>query len=154
MLCMDSCQTCAWLHGTLQEDGSGSFSMNDHSPKSANSRAYFIFRCLVHRSGIRASASLEDEIKSTISGSKVVVYSKSWCPFCQRTKALFDSQGIEYTAIELDERDDGAEVQDALLGLTKQRTVPSVFINGQHLGGNDDTQKAAASGKLKEMLGA
>ena len=54
----------------------------------------------------------------------------------------------------LDERDDGAEVQDALLGLTKQRTVPSVFINGQHLGGNDDTQKAAASGKLKEMLGA
>ena len=31
--------------------------------------------------------------------------------------------------------------------------VPNVFIGGVHLGGNDDTQAAAASGKLKEMLG-
>jgi|TARA_B110000196_G_C20701853_1_gene455619 glutaredoxin 3 len=31
--------------------------------------------------------------------------------------------------------------------------VPNVFIGGVHLGGNDDTQNAAASGKLQEMLG-
>ena len=31
--------------------------------------------------------------------------------------------------------------------------VPNVFIGGVHLGGNDDTQSAAASGKLQEMLG-
>lgn len=31
--------------------------------------------------------------------------------------------------------------------------VPNVFIGGVHLGGNDDTQAAAASGKLQEMLG-
>lgn len=105
-------------------------------------------------SGIRASASLEDEIKATVSDNKVVVYSKSWCPFCQKTKATFDSMGIEYTAIELDQRDDGADVQETLLGMTQQRTVPNVFVGGKHLGGNDDTQKAAASGKLKEMLGA
>lgn len=105
-------------------------------------------------SGIRASASLEDEIKSTVADNKVVVYSKSWCPFCQKTKALFDGLGVEYTAVELDQRDDGADVQEALLGMTEQRTVPNVFVGGKHLGGNDDTQKAAASGKLKELLGA
>ena len=31
--------------------------------------------------------------------------------------------------------------------------MPNVFIGGVHLGGNDDTQSAAASGKLQEMLG-
>jgi glutaredoxin 3 len=45
------------------------------------------------------------------------------------------------------------EVQDELEMLTGQRTVPNVFIGGVHLGGNDDTQNAAASGKLQEMLG-
>lgn len=105
------------------------------------------------RSGIRASADdLEAQIKATVSESKVVVYSKSWCPFCQKTKATLSDLGIEFNAIELDELDDGAEIQDTLLAVTGQRTVPNVFVGGQHLGGNDDTQKAAKSGKLAEML--
>ena len=48
--------------------------------------------------------------------------------------------------------EEGAKLQDALLEVTGQRTVPNVFIGGKHLGGNDDTQKAAASGALAEML--
>jgi len=106
-------------------------------------------------SGVRAAAdspSLEEQIKDTVASSKVVVYSKSWCPFCDRTKSLFDKLGVEYKAIELDELAEGDEIQTALLGLTQQRTVPNVFIGGQHLGGNDDTQKAAADGRLQEML--
>jgi glutaredoxin 3 len=102
---------------------------------------------------VRASAGdLEAQIKSTVAESKVVVYSKSWCPFCLKTKALLDSMGVEYKAVELDELDDGAAIQEALLGLTKQRTVPNVFVGGAHLGGNDDTQRAAADGRLQEML--
>jgi glutaredoxin 3 len=38
---------------------------------------------------------------------------------------------------ELDVLPDGAAMQAALLELTGQRTVPNVFINGKHLGGND-----------------
>ena len=32
--------------------------------------------------------------------------------------------------LELDEVDDGAEIQEALLEITGQRTVPNVFIGG------------------------
>ena len=60
---------------------------------------------------------------------------------------------IDAKIIELDEIDNGAEIQGALLDLSGQRTVPNVFIKGAHLGGNDDTQNAGSSGKLKEMLG-
>lgn len=49
--------------------------------------------------------------------------------------------------------DDGADIQAALLEMTGQKTVPNVFIKGQHVGGNDATQAAAKSGKLQEMLG-
>ena len=40
-----------------------------------------------------------------------------------------------------------------LMQMTGQRTVPNVFVKGQHIGGNDDSQAAAKDGKLKEMLG-
>ena len=51
-----------------------------------------------------------------------------------------------------DQRDDGADIQGAVLDISGQRTVPNVFIKGKHLGGNDDTQNAVRSGKLQEML--
>jgi glutaredoxin 3 len=59
---------------------------------------------------------------------------------------------IDYVAIELDEITNGAAIQNALLDMTGQRTVPNVYVKGMHVGGNDDTQAAAKSGKLQEML--
>lgn len=83
---------------------------------------------------------------------QVIVFSKSYCPFCKATKALFSNRNIEAKAIELDKVKDGDAMQAELMAMTGQRTVPNVFIKGKHLGGNDDTQAAAKSGKLEEML--
>jgi glutaredoxin 3 len=69
----------------------------------------------------------------------VVVFSKTYCPYCTATKALFDSLGVKYAVHELDKMgDDGPELQTALLKMTGQRTVPSVFVKGSHIGGNDE----------------
>jgi glutaredoxin 3 len=86
-------------------------------------------------------------------GLQVVVWSKSYCPYCTKTKTLFETLGVKAKIYELDERKDGANIQASLLEMTGQRTVPSVFINGKHIGGNDDTQGAAKSGELQKMLG-
>jgi len=43
-------------------------------------------------------------------------------------------------------------MQAYLKAKTGQSTVPSVWIGGKHVGGCDDTQAAAKSGKLKAML--
>ena len=53
---------------------------------------------------------------------------------------------------QLDQREDGEQLQATLLEMTKQRTVPNVFVNGKHLGGSSDTQEAARSGRLQELL--
>lgn len=37
--------------------------------------------------------------------------------------------------------DDGSAIQDALEEMTQQRTVPNIFINKQHIGGNSDLQQ-------------
>ena len=61
--------------------------------------------------------------------------------------------GVDYKVHELDKMgEDGTELQMALLKMTNQKSVPNVFVKQQHIGGNDDTQAAAKSGKLKELL--
>jgi len=61
--------------------------------------------------------------------------------------------GVEFAVHELDQMENGAEIQTALLDMTGQRSVPNVFVKQQHIGGNDDTQLAAKKGKLQELLG-
>lgn len=54
--------------------------------------------------------------------------------------------------IELDEIDDGNEYQQVLGQITNVRSVPRVFINGECIGGGDDTEKLDRSGDLEKRL--
>merc|ERR1712125_264364 len=96
---------------------------------------------------------MTDFVKSEIASNDVVVFSKSYCPFCDQTKSLFKSMSITPKVHELDTMDTGSEIQDALIKLSGQRTVPNVYVKGYHIGGNSDTQQALRSGKLKGLLG-
>lgn len=60
---------------------------------------------------------------------------------------------VDVKVHELDRVKDGRAIQEMLATLTGQRTVPSVWINGRFLGGNDSSQAAFRSGKLMTMLG-
>jgi glutaredoxin 3 len=85
---------------------------------------------------------------------QVIIYSKSYCPYCKKTKSLFQSEfpHVKATIFELDQMQEGSELQSALTEVTGQRTVPNVWVKGQFIGGNDDTHNIFRSGKLKEML--
>jgi glutaredoxin 3 len=91
-------------------------------------------------------------IRSTVKAHDIVIFSKSYCPYCKRAKGVFKDLNEETFVVELDQREDGSEIQDALLEIVGKRTVPQVFIKGKHLGGSDATVEAFESGKLKDLL--
>eukprot|EP00753_Platysulcus_tardus_P017829 PLAT6564.1.p3 GENE.PLAT6564.1~~PLAT6564.1.p3 ORF type:complete len:120 (+),score=62.80 PLAT6564.1:48-362(+) len=95
-----------------------------------------------------------DSVSSYIADNKVMVFSKSYCPFCTKAKRALDGEGVKYTVVELDRRDDGAAMQDALKSKTGVRSVPQVFIGGDFIGGGDDTAAKAESGELRRLLTA
>ena len=97
--------------------------------------------------------SSADFINAEVAAADVVIFSKSYCPFCTKTKELFEDLKVDAKVYELNQMDDGADIQDALLDITGQRTVPNVFIKGEHMGGNDACQAAAKAGSLQEKLG-
>ena len=49
-------------------------------------------------------------------------------------------------------KEEGLAVQEALFRLTKQRTVPNVFIGGQHIGGFDRTSELKNNGELEKLI--
>jgi len=92
------------------------------------------------------------QVAKLIKEDPVVIFSKSSCPFCQQTKALFDQIRVTYNNLELDQRDDGNEIQEELHRRTGQNTVPNVFIGGQSIGGWTQTKSLFDSGELYKKL--
>jgi len=82
----------------------------------------------------------------------LVLFSKSFCPYCKKTKETLSALGANPVVFELDLREDGQAIQNFLFRLTHQATVPNVFIKAKSIGGNDDTQNMFRSGELEERL--
>merc|ERR1712123_339216 len=93
-----------------------------------------------------------EQVENHIANNKVMMFSKTTCPFCTKIKQLFDSLKIEYQVLELDQISDGPAVQAALAEKSGQRTVPNTYINGKHVGGCDDTLKLHTENKLLAMV--
>ena len=96
--------------------------------------------------------ALTAQIDSEIQANKIMMYSKSYCPHCNTAKQTLQSKGYAFTAIELDQIGNGGDIQNALAEKTGQRTVPNIFINGEHLGGNSDLQTANSNGTLDSKM--
>ncbi|KAJ7760694.1 thioredoxin-like protein [Mycena maculata] len=105
-------------------------------------------------SSSKATMSVQEFVEEAIANNKIAIFSRSWCPYCARAKALFADKFPEETplVLELDERDDGDAIQDYLANKTGQTSVPNVFVNKKQIGGNDKTQDAFRSGELQRLV--
>ncbi|XP_021908032.1 glutaredoxin-C3 [Carica papaya] len=101
-----------------------------------------------------ATNSASAFVQNAIFSNKIVIFSKSYCPYCLRAKHIFGELHEKPFVVELDLRDDGYQIQYVLLELVGRRTVPQVFVNGKHIGGSDDLKAAVVSGQLQKLLSA
>jgi len=104
---------------------------------------------------VKYTPEQKQSIEGLISKEPLLIFSKSYCPYCVSTKSLLHSHGVT-TAVyrEVNKEVDGLETQAILYKLYDQKTVPSIFISGRHIGGNAELQKLAKEGKLKQLLDA
>ena len=78
------------------------------------------------------------------------IYTKQWCPYCAKAKALLKSKELSYR--EIDVTSDEA-LQQEMVKRSGRRTVPQVFLEGESIGGYDDLANLNATGELDRRLG-
>ncbi|KAL6951156.1 hypothetical protein ACO0OE_000383 [Hanseniaspora uvarum] len=87
--------------------------------------------------------SAENHFKNIIKDNKIILFSKSYCPFSKGLKERLSKFEIlpELKVIELDELENGAELQEYVFKETGRKTVPNLIIPASGLksiGGFDD----------------
>jgi glutaredoxin 3 len=76
-----------------------------------------------------------NSIKSLVSSSPVIVFSKDTCPFCQKLEASLQRYCIPYKKVTVTQN-----IRESLIAYTKCTTVPQLFINNRFIGGYTDFQ--------------
>merc|ERR1711953_631546 len=100
-----------------------------------------------------------DFVEKEKGSAPVVIFSKNYCPFCKKAISALKAIGQDFKLIELttmsnNEGQDADKTQDALLKITKGRSVPRVFIHGKFFGGGDETAAACKNGTFKKKVEA
>jgi glutaredoxin 3 len=79
----------------------------------------------------------------------VVVYSGENCAYCVRARRLLEKKGVAYREIKVDR---SPELRAEMESLSQRRTIPQIFIDGQHIGGFDDLAALDSAGELDPLL--
>ena len=72
-----------------------------------------------------------------LKNSKVIVYGRPNCIYCENAKSLLDSHNISYVYVDIYE-DDRAK---AMIMEEGHRTVPQIYVDHVHLGGFEDLKE-------------
>lgn len=84
--------------------------------------------------------------------AEIIIYSTQVCPYCVRAKQLLNRKGVAFQEINLTTQPERRE--EMLTRSNGRKTVPQIFINGQHVGGCDDLYQLESEGRLDPMLAA
>jgi glutaredoxin 3 len=82
----------------------------------------------------------------------VEIYTKAFCPYCWRAKALLEAKGVSFREISVDWG--GPEKATMVQRAFGRTTVPQIFIGETHVGGCDELMALERAGKLDALIEA
>ena len=85
------------------------------------------------------------------------MFALEWCEFCWSVRKLFARLGIEYRSVDLDsvefqKGDFGGRIRAVLAEKIGAKTIPQVFVAGQHIGGCTETFDSWRDGSLRRRM--
>ena len=82
----------------------------------------------------------------------IEIYTTPTCGYCHAAKRLLAQKGVDFTEVDVVRHPERrAEMVQRAGG---RRTVPQIFIDGEHIGGCDDLYALEGRGGLDPLLAA
>ncbi|MGZ9810044.1 Grx4 family monothiol glutaredoxin [Pseudoroseicyclus sp. H15] len=96
----------------------------------------------------------QDQIKTTIEASDVVLYMKGTkampqCGFSSRVAGVLNFMGVDYTDVNVLE-DEG--VRQGIKEFSDWPTIPQLYVKGEFVGGCDIITEMTLSGELDQLF--
>ncbi len=82
----------------------------------------------------------------------VEIYTSPLCGFCHAAKRLLNDKNVSFSEVNV--LTHPARKAEMIKRANGGRTVPQIFIGGQHVGGCDDLYALERAGKLDALLSA
>ena len=77
--------------------------------------------------------------------ARIVIYTKSLCPYCVRAKNLLKNKGLSFEEVSVEENE---ALYAELKAKTGHQTVPQIFIDEKMIGGFTDLDRLNQTGQL------
>ncbi len=82
---------------------------------------------------------------------RVKIYTRTGCPYCTTALDILKYRDIPYEEVNIYGPDE-PKLRDEIAGLTGGRSdVPQIFIDGKHIGDDDDLEAWEKAGKLEAL---
>jgi cysteine synthase A len=106
---------------------------------------------------VEIDADAERLVSKLVRDEPVVLFALEWCEFCWSVRKLFGRVGIAYRSVDLDSveyqsGDLGGKIRAVLADRTGARTIPQIFIGGEHIGGCTELFDAWRDGSIQRRL--
>lgn len=100
--------------------------------------------------------SIQDQIKQTVSGNKVVLFMKGnasfpQCGFSGKAVQMLNALDAKFVTVDVLSND---QVREGIKQYSNWPTIPQLYINGEFLGGCDIMSEMYEAGELKDTLSA
>jgi cysteine synthase A len=112
---------------------------------------------VIASAGVALDSDVEDFVANIVRDEAVVMFALEWCEFCWSVRKFFDRLGISYRDISLDStqyQDIGTRMRAVLLKRTGKKTIPQIFVAGEHIGGCTELFDVWRNGSLCHLLNA
>jgi len=89
----------------------------------------------------------------------VILFALEWCEFCWSVRKMLAKYEIPYRAVELDSVEyqadnKGGDIRAAIYEQTGLKTIPQIYIGGEHIGGATEFFDACKDGSMRKALEA
>ena len=81
--------------------------------------------------------------------NSIILYSSPFCGYCTAAKRLLKNKGADFFEINVLFN---TEQREQMIKLSGRRTVPQIFIGGQHVGGYAELSELDNNGELNTLL--
>merc|ERR1719409_2615379 len=88
-------------------------------------------------------------------GCAIAIVGTGACPHCKRAKSALDKLGVKHFDVDVDafEREESGErILKLSKSISKMRSVPQIYVNGEIIGGADELMIALEDGSLMEKI--